>query len=116
MIESSEQAAKTITTRISQLFKPGVNQYLRIDVVNNRFTRQYNFFYDIRKKQTRERSIPLHSLTEYRLEYLESVVAQIQKQTQLTIRFSGFEGQRWPSDLHYIQKPIPNKTNPDLPF
>ncbi|ATU71108.1 hypothetical protein CT113_12530 [Levilactobacillus brevis] len=54
----------------------------------------------------RSRSIPLHTVETDDLVYLESLIKQIQAHTKLTITYTGFVGEKWPSDLRSIQKNI----------
>lgn len=46
----------------------------------------------------------LHTVETDTLVYLESLIKRIQAHTQLTIAYTGFVGEKWPSDLRPIQK------------
>ncbi|KRM10790.1 acetyl-CoA carboxylase [Paucilactobacillus suebicus] len=96
MTESPKDAAALIIERLDQNFKPTRGLRYRIYVVNDVYDDSYNFFLDIKSKYTNERSIPLHSLEEYTLEYLERVIRLVEMSTQMTIEFQHFEGLRWP--------------------
>lgn len=93
---------RTLNKRISEQFQPVSQTQYRIDVVDEPHEKHYNFFLEILPKYRRQKSVPLHTLKEYDLEYLEQVINGLS--TKLTIVYRGFEGQRWPSNDRLIQK------------
>ncbi|MFD1319123.1 acetyl-CoA carboxylase [Loigolactobacillus zhaoyuanensis] len=103
MIETTQQAAKLIQQRIQRYFKPQTRQRYQIDVVNNIYGPTYNFFLNIQVPQQRERSLPLHRLQVYQLNYLENVITLLQNTTQLTFNFIDFKQLRWPDKQTLIR-------------
>ncbi|AQW20649.1 acetyl-CoA carboxylase [Lentilactobacillus curieae] len=94
---------KLILERINPLFKRISHTRYWIRIVNDHYDNQFNFFFHSQRAGMRERSIPLHSITNYQLEYLETVINEIQEHFNLSIYYSGFKGQRWPSNNRVIQ-------------
>ncbi|KRO15602.1 acetyl-CoA carboxylase [Lacticaseibacillus saniviri] len=93
-----------ITSKIDTLFTRAMHTRYWLVVVDDHFDQQYNFFFHSLKKGHRERSIPLHSVTQYDLIYLERLLAALRQHTQLSIYFRNFEGQFWPSNHYLIQR------------
>lgn len=104
--------AQIITERIEKLFKRAPKTIYKIECVNDRFDRTYNFFFEAHPKGKRPHSTPLHTVERYELAYLEQVIKQVRQKTQLTIYFAGFTGKHWPYAQTPIQKrPIANEYN-----
>ncbi len=99
----SEQEAKLIGSRLQAYFTPQWHCRYRIDVVNNVYGLEFNFFLDIQRKNHRERSIPLHSLQTTDLTVLEQVVNGVRQQTELTLNFVDFGHVRWPESQRWIR-------------
>lgn len=95
---------KLIMERINKLFTRAPHTRYRINVANNVYEKQYNFFFEIIPHGQRMHSIPLHSVNVYTLDYLEQVIKMIQQQTQLTIKYVGFTDMKWPESQRTIQK------------
>lgn len=108
MSKTAEQVAQLIWERAKPLFKKmyGVQYY--IEVVNPPYDEGINFFFETvptsNKTHVKRRSTPLHSLKEKDLEQLESIIQEIKKLTQISIRYQGFIGQLWPSAGNPIAK------------
>ncbi|MYV05243.1 acetyl-CoA carboxylase [Furfurilactobacillus milii] len=93
-----------ICQRIDELFLRQYNTRYWLQIVDDPYDKTYNFFFDSLKKAHREKSVPLHTVTIYDLTYLEELVEDIQKHTQLSIQFEGFTGQHWPKSQRIIQR------------
>lgn len=93
-----------IMGRIQILFKRMNQTFYRIEVVNDKFDSGFNFFFHTQPKNKRVKSVPLHTVKKYELAYLEQLIKEIQKQTNLSIEFIGFEGMRWESSNRLIQR------------
>ncbi|WP_137597848.1 acetyl-CoA carboxylase [Paucilactobacillus kaifaensis] len=102
MTESVKQASELILKRLSAGFAPKLNHRYQLMVVDNVYDQTYNFFLDIQHKRNRRRSIPLHSITKYELQFLEQVIKQIKANTKLTIVYINFHEQRWPLSQRII--------------
>jgi len=74
MIETPQQAAKLIQQRLAIYFKPQARHRYQIEIVNNIYGPTYNFFLNSQAPHQRERSLPLHRLQVYQLDYLEAVI------------------------------------------
>lgn len=102
--------AQLIFERLAPLFEKRVSrtQYW-LGVVNEKYSKRLNFFFNSSAPHRRKRSIPLHSLEgeHYDLAFLEQVLKVLREKTQLTIDFVGFEDKRWPS----TDRPISNGRN-----
>ncbi len=96
--------ADLILERIEPLFKRLPHTQYRINIVDNIYDKEYNFFFITLPKGKRQHSIPLHTIKVHDLGYLEEVVNAIQKKIQLTIIYTGFTGQVWPVSQREIQK------------
>lgn len=96
--------AKIINKRIDASFKRLINTRYQINVVFNHYSSTFNFLMYVAHPKKRSRSIPLHTVDTDDLVYLESLIKRIQAHTQLTITYTGFVGEKWPSDLRPIQK------------
>ncbi|WP_057803424.1 hypothetical protein [Pediococcus stilesii] len=92
-----------IMRRIQILFKRMNQTLYRIEVVNDKFDEEFNFFFHIQPKNRRIKSVPLHAVKKYDLEYLEEIINLIKKQTNLSIEFIGFEDLHWQSNHRMIQ-------------
>lgn len=99
-----ENDAKIINKRIDQNFKRLINTRYQINVVFNHYSKTFNFLMYVAHPKKRSRSIPLHTVETDDLVYLESLIKRIQAHTQLTITYTGFVGEKWPSDLRPIQR------------
>ncbi|EQE00520.1 hypothetical protein QAS_4095 [Clostridioides difficile CD9] len=96
--------AKIIIERIEEHFKRVPNTRYTVNVVNNIYDEQYNFFFEIQKINERMKSVPLHSVNNYDLENLENIVNEIKAVYKLSFDYTGFIGQRWPGSWQVIQK------------
>lgn len=101
--------AKIIVERIRVLFKRIPNTKYTINVVNGIYDHQYNFFFEIQKRNERMRSFPLHSVNNYDIENLENIINEIKEVYKLSFDYTGFTGQRWPSTGRVIQKKPKNQ-------
>lgn len=99
-----ENDAKVINERIDASFKRLINTRYQINVVFNHYSSTFNFLMYVTHPKKRSRSIPLHTVDTDDLVYLESLIKRIQTHTKLTITYTGFVGEKWPSDLRSIQK------------
>lgn len=98
-----EKDTKIIMERMKPLFKRLYQTRYGIVVADDSWDKRYNFFFWSQKKGQWQRSIPLHSLENYDLVYLEKIIGEIKTQTQLSIQFVNFDEKRWPSDLRPIR-------------
>ena len=81
---------KIILKRIQQHFKRVPNTIHKINVVDDRFDKWYNFFIYIEKRRNRPHSIPLRTIKNYDINYLKEVVSGIKEHCQLTFVYTGF--------------------------
>ncbi|MCM6810307.1 acetyl-CoA carboxylase [Pediococcus pentosaceus] len=95
---------KIIIGRIKVLFKRIPNTKYTINVVNDIYNKQYNFFFEIQKWNERMKSLPLHSVKNYDIENLENIINEIKEVYKLSFDYTGFTGQRWPNTWKMIQK------------
>lgn len=95
---------RIICSRISQYFTRRKDTEYYLQVVNDFYDQTYNFFINIRPRNQRMHSIPLHTVKNYRLEYLEQLVNKITEQYHFSIVYDGFVGLRWPNRQELIQK------------
>lgn len=95
---------KIIIGRIKVLFKRILNTKYTINVVNDIYDKQYNFFFEIQKRNERMKSLPLHSVKNYDIENLENIINEIKEVYKLSFDYTGFTGQRWPNSWQMIQK------------
>jgi hypothetical protein len=95
---------KIILERIELNFKrrPQTEYYLQ--VVNDTYDRTYNFFINIQPKNKRRHSIPLHTINNYKLSYLEKIISKILSKYHFTIMYDGFTGLKWPYKQELIQR------------
>ena len=100
--------AELIYSRIEPLFKRMSRTRYQISIANDPYDKTYNLFFESQHAGQRLKSTPLHSLTDYRLEFLEQVVDELKKHTKLTIQYVGFTGEVWPAKQTVIQR----KKNP----
>jgi len=75
-----------------------------LQVVNDKYDETYNFFINVQRKGERVHSIPLHTVEDYNLSYLEKLINKIMKKYQLSITYDGFVGLKWPEKQELIQK------------
>lgn len=99
-----DKDAKIIIDRIKVLFKRIPNTKYTISVVNDIYDHQYNFFFEIQKRNERIRSLPLHPVNNYDIENLENIINEIKEVYKLSFDYTGFTGQRWPNSWQVIQK------------
>lgn len=99
-----KEDSEIILERIEPLFKRLPHTQYHINVVDDIYDKVYNLFFIITPKGRRTHSVPLHSIKVYDLGYLEEVINAVQKQTQLSIDYTGFTGQVWPVAQKEIQK------------
>ena len=101
-----ENDAKIINKRIDASFKRLINTRYQINVVFNHYSNTFNFLMYVAHPKKRSRSIPLHTVETDDLVYLESLIKRIRAHTQLTIAYTGFVDEKWPSDLRPIQRTV----------
>lgn len=104
MSMTPSKEAELIYSRIEPLFKRMSRTRYNISISNDIYDKTYNFFFESQHAGMRLKSTPLHSLADYRLEFLEQVVDELKKHTQLTINYTGFTGEVWPAKQAVIQK------------
>lgn len=102
IMETVKESARIILKRLAQYFKRVPHTEYCIVIVDDSFDRSFNFFIDIKRRQFRQRSIPLHSVTNYSLDNLEQVLHIIRASTNLPIHFRNFQGRSWPISGHRI--------------
>ena len=95
---------RIILERIRQNFTRKRDTEYYLQVVNDYYDQTYNFFINIRPRGKRLHSIPLHTVEDYRLSYLEKIIDKIMEQYKFSITYDGFVGQRWPEKQELIQK------------
>lgn len=95
---------KLIEERLSILFKRRSKTRYWLQVVDDPYDQTYNFFFNSQRKWQRQKSVPLHTVTDHNLEYLEKIMVDLQQFTRLTVQYDGFTGQRWPSSFRLIQR------------
>jgi len=95
---------KILLARIKILFKLQYQTRYWLTVVDDHFDHTYNFFFHSQRKHQRERSIPVHAVDTYDLEYLEPLIQSLRKVYQFSITFVGFEDEYWPSNHRIIQR------------
>ncbi|WP_395391987.1 acetyl-CoA carboxylase [Fructilactobacillus sanfranciscensis] len=95
---------KIILERIDCLFKRISRTHYWIEIANDPYDKTYNFFFNSQRRGQRLKLIPLHSVNTYHLEYLEALIADFKLEHQLTIKFVGFCGLKWPSSQILIQR------------
>lgn len=93
-----------IIDRIEQNFKRRYATLYWLQVVNDTYDQTYNFFINIQPRNQRRHSIPLHTVEEYDLSYLENLINQIRHRYHLTIVYDGFTGLKWPVKQELIQR------------
>ena len=104
LIETSEQATKLILERLQKDFLRKSRTIYQMLIVRDRFSLTFNFFLEIKPKNHREKSIPLHTIENYDLSYLEQIIRDLQKQPQITMQFRGFQELVWPESQNRISK------------
>lgn len=92
-----------IYSRMQLLFKRTSRTQYWFQVANDPYDSCYNFFFNSQRKGERLKSVPLHKLDNYDLHYLEQIITGLRKRTNLTIRFVGFTGMKWPQTQKTIQ-------------
>jgi len=95
---------RLIIERIQVNFKRQFQTEYWLQIVNDPYDQTFNFFINIRPRGKRIHSIPLHTIDNYNLSYLERLVARIMEKFQLSITYDGFVGLKWPIKQEYIQK------------
>ncbi|MFT9003198.1 MAG: hypothetical protein ABF991_00655 [Liquorilactobacillus hordei] len=102
---SAKKQADSINERVNKYFIPNIKARYQINIVNDRFDKRYNFFFLKGKPDHFTRSLPLRTLQgqEYDIEYLEAIYRELKKQTNFTIKFICFNGQRWHSNDREIK-------------
>lgn len=76
-----------IEGRARILFKKLPQTIYRINIVNDKFDENYNFFMEIKPRNKRIKSMPLHTVNNYNLEYLENLLVELRKQIALSLLF-----------------------------
>ncbi|WP_057871063.1 hypothetical protein [Liquorilactobacillus ghanensis] len=100
---SAERQAKLIAERANKKVIPHVPALYYINIVNNKYGKRYNFFFYSQIKYKMTHSVPIAILEKYDIEYLEKVVRELRKLTNLTFRYTDFEDQRWHSNGRLIR-------------
>lgn len=95
---------RIIMERIYQYFTRRRQTLYWLQVVNDRYDKTYNFFINIQPQGKRVHSIPLHTVEQYNLSYLEKIINEIQKNIHLSFMYDGFTGQKWPTTQELIQR------------
>jgi len=93
-----------IIERIQIYFTRRPRTEYRLQVVNDKIDQTYNFFINVQRKGERVHSIPLHTIDDYNLSYLENLINKIMEKYQLSITYDGFTGLKWPMKQELIQK------------
>ncbi len=75
---------------------------LKSQMIN--MTNNLIFFFNSQHRKQRLRSIPLHSLNNYDLNYLEKIINEFKLHSNLTINFVGFTDLKWPKSNQLIQR------------
>lgn len=92
--------AQIIIQRALERFSYHQHVRYRLLIVNDSYNRQYNFFLEWRRPVERSRSVPLHSVHEYDVAYLQQVLVFVQRQIGFSVVLRDFEQ----SDIHLLQK------------
>lgn len=95
---------KVITERLDAGFERKRQVRYQVVIANDPYDKTYNFFLNYQHRERRLRSKPLHSVTNYRLTYLEQLIKDLRAHTKLSFEFVGFTGERWPSNQRLIQR------------
>ncbi|QYH51109.1 hypothetical protein [Liquorilactobacillus hordei] len=103
---SAKKQAEIINERINKYFIPNIRARYQINVTNNIYDKVYGFYFLRGKPNHFTRSTPIRSLKneEYNIEYLESIIRELEKLTNFTIRYIAFENLRWHSNDKLIQR------------
>lgn len=101
---SSDNDFRIIISRIETYFIRRRDTEYYLQVVNDKYDETYNFFFNISPRGKRVHSIPLHTVEDYRLLYLEKLINKIFEKYQFSIKYDGFVGLRWPLSQELIQK------------
>lgn len=82
---SPKKQAGIINERVEKYFIPNIKARYQINIVNDRFDEQYNFFFLKGKPNHFTRSLPLRTLQdeEYDIEYLEAIYRELKKADKL---------------------------------
>lgn len=101
---SPKKQAEIINERANKYFIPNIKARYQINIVYDRFDECYNFFFLKGRPKQITRSLPLRTLQneEFDIEYLEDIYRELKKQTNFTIKFICFDGQRWHSNGELI--------------
>ncbi|WP_057735462.1 hypothetical protein [Liquorilactobacillus uvarum] len=92
-----------IYSRMQLLFKRTNRTRYWFQVANDPYDCSYNFFFNSQHKGERLKSVPLHKIDSYDLQYLEKIIDGLRKKTSLSIKFIGFTDLRWPKTQKLIQ-------------
>ncbi|WP_057894425.1 hypothetical protein [Lacticaseibacillus brantae] len=95
---------KILLKHIKKMFNLQYHTRYWLMLVDDRFDKTYNFFFHYQRKRQRERSIPLHAVKTYNLEYLEKLIKDLQVVYHFSIIYVGFEDEYWPSNHQLIQR------------
>jgi len=95
---------RIILERIQLNFTRRKDTEYYLQVVDDSYDRTYNFFINIQPRGKRVHSIPLHTVEEYELSYLEKIINKIMEQYKFSITYDGFVGKKWPLKQELIQK------------
>lgn len=90
------ETSKLILERIQKYFQAKRHHQYWLEVVNNQYLHEYNWFIEVVNPLTYEHSIPLHSITKQDLTYLERVVGLVKQENHLTIKYRHFDDLVWP--------------------
>lgn len=95
---------EVIMARIKVLFKRLERTKYWIQISKDKYDQTFNVFFNSQHARDNLRSIPLHKVAVYSLEYLENMVIELKKETKLTIEYTGFCGDKWPKSQRLIQR------------
>lgn len=93
-----------IMKTIEILFKRLDKTKYWLQISRDKYDKTFNIFFNSQHANDNLRSVRIHKIGYYNLEYLEAIVAKIHEQTQLTIEYVGFSELKWPSSQRLIQR------------
>lgn len=95
---------KIITSRIDLLFTRKSKTRYWLQVANDTYDQTFNFFFLSQRPYQRLRCRPIHTVTNYDLGNLETLITDVNQAYKLTIDYTQFYGLRWPRSQRLIQK------------
>lgn len=103
MTKTERETADLIIGRLQQLFKPQSKRQYKLVVVNDMYDDGFNFFFDTKHSIKSERSVSLATIEGRDLEFLEKTIRLVKKETNLSIEYVEFDGERWPISQRAIR-------------